>query len=121
MTVASTRDFDEGSGNRIATKRQCDQQLEAIKIQVAQLDKKEQVFLVGQLEEVVDFVFVVGCFSGSLHMEVRAISAPKWLRCDGLLSLCGQRRRRDSQTQHGTHLITHVSKHSHMGKVHLAL
>jgi hypothetical protein len=73
MTVASTRDFDEGSGNRIATKRQCDQQLEAIKIQVTQLDKKEQVFLVGQLEKVVDFVFVVGCFSGSLHMEVLAI------------------------------------------------
>jgi hypothetical protein len=47
MTVASTRDFDEGSGNRIATKRQRDQQLEATKIQVAQLDKQEQVFLVG--------------------------------------------------------------------------
>ncbi len=45
MTVASTRDFDEGSGNRIATKRQCDQQLEATKIQVAQLDRKEQVFV----------------------------------------------------------------------------
>ena len=77
---------------------------------------ENQIFRTWQLAETMDHDAMAWHLLRPIRLQIYSVPEQSGLWRDGLLRLRRQRRRRDSQVQHGSHIAACLSQHHHLAK-----